>query len=136
MIEMHESFAVFIARVFLGMLFFFQGYDKVFKVGINGVIKTVEYPYKQTGLPRFLLVAGAYITSYLELICGALLILGLFKYPALYLLGFDLLIASAGLGMLNHLWDTKHALPRIILLLLLLFLPSDWDTFSLDYLLG
>ncbi len=136
MIEMHESFAVFIARVFLGLLFFFQGYDKVFKIGISGVIKTFEYPYKQTGLPRILLVIGAYLTSFIELICGALLVLGLFKYPALYLLGIDLLMASAGLGMLNNLWDTKHAFPRIILLLLLLFLPEAWDTFSLDHWIG
>ena len=132
MIEYAEIVATFTARIFLGLLFFFQGYDKVFRVKISGVVKTFEQPYRQTKLPMSLLYAGATITSYIELIAGFMLILGLFKYLALYLLAFDLLIATAGLSLINPMWDLKFSFPRLILLIFLLIVPTEWDQWTLD----
>ena len=132
MAEYAEIIAVFTARVFLGLLFFFQGYDKVFKVKIPGVVRTFEQPYRQTRFPMFLLYAGAAVTSFIELIAGLLLILGLFKYVALYLLAFDLLIAAAGLSLINPMWDLKFSFPRLVLLVFLLVTPPEWDQWMVD----
>lgn len=127
-----EIIAAFLARVFLGLLFFFQGYDKVFNVKISGVVKTFEQPYRQTKLPLVLLKMGAVLTSFLELVGGLLLILGLFKYVALYLLAFDLLIATVALSIMNPMWDLKFSFPRLVLLLFLLLIPKEWDQWTLD----
>jgi putative oxidoreductase len=134
-IQYHEPGAALIARVFLGMLFFFQGYDAVFNVKVSNVILTFEQSFRQKGLPRFFTVAGSWFTSITELGCGVLLILGLFTYPALYLLGANLLFAAFGFGFNGPVWDTKHVMPRLILLLFLLIIPPSWNMWGLDQLI-
>lgn len=130
----NASIAIFIARVFLGMLFFFQGVDAVFRIGLKGVIEAAAQPLAGKGIPKFLIAGGSYFTSYVQLIAGLMLITGIFKYYALYLLGFDLLLASAFFGIVNPMWDMKFVFPRLVLLLLLLLLPGQWDTLSADAL--
>lgn len=129
----HEAAAVLTARVFLGVLFFFQGYDAVFNVKVKNVIGTYRETFTAKGVPLFILVSASWFTSLSELVCGLLLVLGLFKYVALYLLGLNLVIAAIGFGINTPMWDTRHVLPRLILLLLLLALPLSWDIFSIDY---
>lgn len=128
--------AVLIARVFLGLLFFFQGYDAVVKVRISNVIRTYENSFSHKGIPRFLTAAGAWFTSYAELLGGMLLITGLFRYYAMALLGADLVIASVAFGITSPVWDMRHVFPRLALLLFLLAVPAGWDRFSLDHLLA
>lgn len=132
----NETALVFILRVILGILFFFQGYDKVFKVKMPGVIEFFKEESRHRPIPHFLLAVSAYFTSYVEFICGGLLILGLFKYAALYLLGLDLIIVCGAFSMLKPMWDMQLLFPRLILLGIVLFLPSAWDVLTLDYLLG
>ena len=132
MVEYAEIIATFTVRVFLGLLFFFQGYDKVFRVTIPGVVRTFEQSYHDTKIPLFFLQAGVIITSFIELAGGLLLIVGLFKYLVLYLLAFDLLIAALGLSLINPMWDLKHSFPRLALLVFLLIIPPEWDQWSLD----
>lgn len=132
--QYHYIIAAFIARVFLGCLFFFQGYDAVFKVKIQNVIGVFENDFAEKGIPRFLTISASWFTTYSELICGALLIFGLFEYVALYLLGVNLIIASIGFGINTPMWDTRHVLPRLILILFLLMLPQSWNVLSLDHL--
>jgi uncharacterized membrane protein YphA (DoxX/SURF4 family) len=51
----HNQIAVaFISRIFLGLLFFFQGYDAVFKVGIKNEIETFQRPFLNKGIPHIL----------------------------------------------------------------------------------
>ncbi|HXC04880.1 MAG TPA: DoxX family protein [Bacteroidia bacterium] len=121
-------------RIFLGILFFAQGYDKVFRLGINRVIENFDYPVHLRHLPRFPLVLAAWFTSYAELICGVLLIIGFLKYYALYLLGIDLLLVCLSFSLLNPLWDMQHVFPRLLLLITLLIMPSQWGVISVDYL--
>jgi putative oxidoreductase len=130
--QYHEAACVFLARVFLGVLFFFQGYDAVFKVKIKNVIETYRETFTAKGIPSFVLILASWFTSCTELIGGSLLILGLFKYLALYFLGANLIIAAVGFGINSPMWDTRHVLPRLILLLLLLALPREMDVWSLD----
>jgi putative oxidoreductase len=74
----------------------------------------------------------AYYTSYTELICGFLLIIGLFRKYTLYLLAIDLLIVSFGHGLMEHIWDLQHVMPRAILLIILLLVPQEWDLWHAD----
>src|SRR5205814_1042862 len=104
-----------ITRIFLGILFFAQGFDKVFNIKVKEVIHTFEYPVHLKHLPAFPLVIAAYFTSYVELICGSLLIIGFIKYYALYLLGIDLLLVAAFFSIFDPLWDMKYIFPRLVL---------------------
>jgi len=133
--QYHHEGAALIARLFLGCLFFFQGYDAVFRVKIRNVIGTFEPGFSRRGIPRILTVSAVWYTSCSALAGGALLIAGLFKYAALYVLGANLIVAAIGFGIDRPMWDTRHALPRLALLLLLLIIPADWDTITLDHLL-
>lgn len=133
--QYHETAATFIARVLLGFLFFFQGYDAVFRIKVRNVVDTYDNLFENRGIPRFMTTAAAWYTSLTELICGFLLIVGLFEYAALYLLALNLLMASFAFGINTPLWDTKHVWPRLVLLLFLLVVPVAWNNWSLDYLL-
>jgi uncharacterized membrane protein YphA (DoxX/SURF4 family) len=133
--QYHYPAAVFIARVFLGFLFFFQGYDAVFGVKLPNVIRTFEYNFERRGIPRFLTVLASWFTSYTALVCGFLLIAGLFQSMALFLLGLNLLVASVGFGINTAMWDTRHVFVRLVLLLFLLLVPAEWNTWAFDQLL-
>ncbi len=130
----HQCTAVFIARIFLGFLFLFQGYDAVFNIKIKNVVAVYQTNFLNKGIPKFLTVLGVWFTSYTELICGALLILGLFEYISLYLLGVNLIVASIGFGINAAMWDMRFVFPRLILLLFLLLVPESWNIVSLDNL--
>ena len=131
----HEAIAAFIARVFLGLLFFFQGYDAIFNVKVKYVIQAYENSFANKGIPRILTVCGAWFTSYVELIGGILLILGLFEYYALYFLGIDLIIASIGFGITTAMWDMRYVFPRLALLLFFFFFSTTWHLWSIDQLI-
>lgn len=131
----HESVLVLLIRVILGILFFFQGYDKLFKVKIPGVIEFFEEEMKGKKVPRFVLTSSAYFTSYVEFFCGGLVILGLFKTTALYLLGLDLVLVCGAFSMLKPMWDMQLLFPRLILLAASLFFPANWDVISIDHLI-
>lgn len=127
--------AVFIARVFLGCLFLFQGYDAVFNIKLKNVIASFQVTFENKGIPKFLIASTSWFTSYTELVCGLFLIFGLFEYCALYLLGINLIIAAIGFGINTAMWDTRHVLPRMLLLLFLLIVPQSWNLLSLDHLI-
>lgn len=129
----NEAVLTFILRVILGILFFFQGYDRVFKLKISGVIEFFSQQLGSIKVPQFVLVLTAWFTSCAELLCGALLILGLFKTYALYLLGLDLIIVSAAFSLIKPMWDMQQLFPRLILLAILLYLPAKWDVLSVDH---
>lgn len=131
----HESVLYFLLRVILGILFFFQGYDKVFRLKIKGVTDFFREESRHRQVPEFILGFSAFLTSYLELIGGVLLILGLFKTAALYMLGFDLIVVCGAFSLLKPMWDMQLLFPRLILLAALLYLPCSWDLLSLDHLL-
>jgi len=133
MIHVREMEAALLARVFLGLLFLFQGYDKIFRIGVSNVIETIHNPLKEKGIPEFFSKVGAYLTSYIELICGFTLIIGFAKYWSMYLLGFDILFAAVAFGIVEPMWDMRHFFPRMVLLLFLLIIPSQWDVISVDY---
>ena len=134
-IHHQEAAAVLVARIFLGLLLVFQGYDAVFNIKIRNVINTYQNSFANKGIPKIFTVTGAWFTSCVELVGGLLLIVGLFKYYALYFLGIDLIVASIAFGITAPMWDMRFVFPRLALLLFLLVAPIAWDKLSLDYLL-
>lgn len=111
-----------------------QGFGKIFTIGVSNVYGMFFKDFESTLLPRWLIWATAYYTSYVEFICGFLLIIGLFKKYALYLLAVDLLIVSFGHGLLQPIWDLQHVIPRALLLSALLLLPQEWDIYKANRL--
>ena len=130
-----EALAVFIARIFLGLLFFFQGFDAVFRIRVKGVIEEIREPLAQKGVPGFFITTGAWFTSWAELVGGILLVFGWLKSYAFCLLGADLIMASVAFGIIKPMWDMQFAFPRLALLLFLLVTPAGWDIYSLDHLI-
>ena len=135
-IERNRSIALFIIRVLLGLIFFMQGFGKVFTWGISNVYNNAFAVYEESFLPVFLLKFVVYYTSYIELIGGVLLILGLVRDTVLYALASVLLIVAFGHGLLEPIWDLQQVFFRAVLLVSLLLLPIEWDTWSLDRQLG
>jgi putative oxidoreductase len=131
----NRAFAIFFLRALLGIIFLMQGFGKVFTWGVNNVYASAFQSMEATFLPKWLLWITAYFTSYVELIGGFLLIIGLFRKEALYALAAVLLIVSYGHGLEQAIWDLSHVFPRAILLAALLLLPQNWDEWHLDKVL-
>jgi len=125
-----QYLATFLVRVMLGMLFAIQGFDKIFRQGVTPYYNAVSKPYLRMGMPKFMVMAGIYFTSYMEFAGGLLLIGGFMKNITCYLLGLDLLVATFGIAMLEPMWDMKHVFPRFAMLIFLLSTPADWDPFN------
>ncbi len=130
----NEAVLYLVLRLVLGILFLFQGYDKVFRVGMKGVTESFQVQLGKIKVPKSILSLSTYFTSYVELIGGALLILGLFKNFALLFLGIDIIIVTIAFSMIKPMWDMQLFFPRLVLIAVLLYLPEKWDIFSLDYL--
>jgi len=135
MIEYKMQIAECIIRVFTGILFFFQGYDKIFKIRMSGVADNFLQEAEHIHIHKPLVVMVSYITSYVELIGGALLIMGLFTNYALIALGFDLVLVCFAFSIIRAMWDMQYVFPRLILVIILLFLPKDYHKIGLDYFL-
>ena len=129
---MDHKIATLFVRILLGLIFGMQGLGKVFKIGVSNIYNGGFKGYEETFLPTFILKFAAYFTSYAELICGFLLILGLFRKQSYYILGAVLLIVSFGHGLQNPIWDLSHVMYRSMLLVFLMMVPLAKDTISLD----
>lgn len=123
-------------RLLLGFIFFFQGFGKVFKFGLENVYKNFFLNSYSDLLPDFLLLITAYYTSLIELIAGLLLIIGLKTNYALYALASVLVIVTIGHGLKEPIWDLSHVMYRTVLLIPLLLLPRNLDIYSIDNLIS
>ena len=126
---------IFFIRLLLGIIFLMQGYGKIFTIGVPGVYEMFFKVFENTFLPKWIVLSTAYYTSYVEMIGGFLLIIGLFRKYAMYLLAVDLFIVSFGHGLMEPIWDLSHVIPRAILLAALFLLPQEWDKWNVDSLI-
>lgn len=133
---LNQQVAVLTLRLLLGFIFLMQGYGKVFVYTVDGLYQMGFDTEAYTNFPKFILLGTAYYTSYVELIGGLLLVIGLKRDYALYALASVLIIVTFGHGYAEPIWDLSHVMYRSILLIPLLLLPVDWDRFSLDYYLN
>ncbi len=132
--DINFSIAEVFVRCFLGILFIFQGYDKLFVVKIKNVINAFHNEADRKHIPEFLVVFTSYFTSITEFAGGILLVTGLFHQFVPIILAINLLIVEFAFSFLRPMWDLQHVFPRVILLTLI-FLLSDYFYFGLDTLL-
>jgi uncharacterized membrane protein YphA (DoxX/SURF4 family) len=130
-----RSAGIFFTRALLGIIFFMQGFGKIFTFTVPVVYGRFFKEFETTFLPKWLIWTTAYYTSYIELIGGLFLLIGLFRKLTCCLLAIDLLIVSFGHGLLEPIWDLSHVIPRTLLLLVLFFSPPDWDRWNADHFL-
>lgn len=133
--QRNQQIAVLTIRLLLGVIFFFQGFGKVFKFGLANVYNNFFLKSYGDIFPDFLLLITSYYTSIAELVAGFLVIIGFKRDYALYVLASVLIIVSIGHGIKDPIWDLSHVMYRAILLVALLLLPKNLDIFSLDFLL-
>jgi len=133
-----RSWAIFFAREVLGLIFFMAGTYKVFRMTpIGHAHKYFVDPYADTFLPSWSLWLTGVTVPVVELVAGALLIIGLRVREALLALGFVLVLVTFGHLLKEPLYAFHtHVIPRLALLLFLLLLPREADRFSLDRLLA
>jgi uncharacterized membrane protein YphA (DoxX/SURF4 family) len=132
-----RSWAIFFAREILGFIFFMAGVYKVFQLGPLGHARKYFLPFADTFLPVWSLWATGTIIPIVELVAGAMLILGLRIREALIGLGFVLIIVTFGHLLKEPLYPFhEHVIPRLALLLFVLLFPSQDDQISLDYCLA
>ena len=131
-----RAWAILFARLVLGLIFFMAGMMKVFQLGPLNHARKYFLPFADTFLPIWSLWAMGVVIPFVELIAGALVILGLRVREALVALGFVLAVVTFGHLLHDALYEFHtHVIPRLALLLFVLMLPSADDRFSLDHFL-
>ena len=132
----NRSWALLFARLVLGLIFFMAGAWKVFQLGPLNHARKYFLPFADTFLPVWSLWFVGATIPFIELIAGALVIIGLRTREALVALGFVLAIVTFGHLLREPLYEFHtHVIPRLALLLFILVLPRRHDRFSIDYLL-
>ncbi len=130
------AWAIFLARAVLGLIFFMAGAYKVFQQGPVGHVKRWFLPYTDTFLPLWSLWAVGLTIPFVELIAGAMVILGWRTRAALIALGGVLVTVTFGHLLKQPLYTFhEHVIPRLVLLLFVLALPPEADRLSLDALI-
>jgi len=132
-----RAWAILFARLVLGLIFFMAGVMKVFQLGPLNHARKYFLPFADTFLPVWSLWAMGVVIPFVELIAGAMVILGLRVRGALVALGFVLAVVTFGHLLHDALYEFHtHVIPRLALLLFILLLPRQDDLFSIDYLIS
>lgn len=131
-----RAWAILFARLVLGLIFFMAGVMKVFQLGPLNHARKYFLPFADTFLPVWSLWAMGVLIPFVELIAGAMVILGLRVREALVALGFVLAVVTFGHLLHEPLYEFHtHVIPRLALLLFIFLLPRADDKFSLDRIL-
>ncbi|HEX6717026.1 MAG TPA: DoxX family protein [Pyrinomonadaceae bacterium] len=132
-----RAWAILFARLVLGLIFFMAGVMKVFQLGPLNHARKYFLPFADTFLPVWSLWAMGVVIPFVELVAGAMVILGLRVREALVALGFVLAVVTFGHLLREPLYEFHtHVIPRLALLLFIFVLPREDDRFSLDYLIA
>jgi putative oxidoreductase len=135
--DFQRAWALLFARLVLGLIFFMAGVWKVFQLGPLEHARKYFLPFADTFLPVWSLWFVGVTIPWVELIAGALVLLGLRVRDALIALGFVLVIVTFGHLLREPLYNlTGHVIPRLALLLFVLWCPREQDRFSVDCLLA
>ena len=134
---MDRAWAILFARLVLGLIFFMAGVMKVFQLGPLNHARKYFLPFADTFLPVWSLWAMGVIIPFVELIAGAMVIVGLRVRDALVALGFVLAVVTFGHLLHEPLYEFHtHVIPRLALVLFIFLLPRQDDLFSLDHLIA
>jgi len=130
-----QAWAIFFARMILGLIFGMAGWGKVFRMGpVAHAHRYFVDPYATSWIPGWLLWTVGLSIPFVELIAGWLVFGGLFVEPALLTLGAVLVIVTYGHLLKDFLYQFHiHVIPRAALLIFILAMPREADTLSLDH---
>ena len=133
-----RTWAIFFGRAILGLIFFMAGVWKVFQLGpVQHARRFFVDPYAQTFLPRWSLWATGTTVPIVELVEGALVLVGWRTRAALVALGAVLVLVTFGHLLLEPLYEFHtHVIPRAALLIFVLVMPQGEDRVSVDYWLA
>src|SRR5256885_16789019 len=92
----NRAWAILFARLVLGLIFFMAGVYKVFQQGPLNHARKWFLPYSDTFLPAWSLWATGGTIPFIELIAGALVIVGFRTLEAVIALGFVLAVVTVG----------------------------------------
>src|ERR1700720_1089166 len=109
------------------------GFWKVFQLGPLEHARKYFLPFSDTFLPIWSLWFIGTLIPFVELIAGALVMVGLRTRDALIALGCVLVVVTFGHLLHDALFDfSGHVIPRLALLLFILCFPREDDRFSVD----
>ena len=112
------------------------GIYKVWNLTPAGHVRKWFLPYQDTFLPTWSLWAAGLAIPFAELLGGAALVAGWRVREALWALGVVLVVVTFGHLLKEPLYPFhEHVFPRLALLLFVLVMPREDDTFSIDHLL-
>ncbi|MFQ5528825.1 MAG: DoxX family protein [Gemmatimonadota bacterium] len=134
--EPGRAWALLLARLVLGLIFFMTGIYKIFDVGLIEQAESLFVePYSDTFLPVWSLWASGVTVPFVELIAGLLVIVGLWRKPAYLALGGVLVLVTFGHLLANPFFPFHHdVFPRALLVVLLLWAGPAADRYSIDEL--
>jgi putative oxidoreductase len=131
-----RAWAILFARLILGLIFFMAGVMKVFQLGPLNHARKYFLPFADTFLPVWSLWFVGVVIPFVELLAGAMVILGLRVRLALVALGFVLAVVTFGHLLRDPLYEFHtHVIPRLALVLFVFLLGREDDRFSVDHLL-
>ena len=109
------------------------GVFKVFEMGPMGHAERFFLPYQDTFLPVWSLWVVGFTIPIVELVAGALLIIGWLVRWSAVSLGIVLVIVTFGHLLKEPLFAFHaHVIPRLALVLIVLMAPVAMDRFSID----
>ena len=136
-VNIDRAWAILFARLVLGLIFFMAGVMKVFQLGPLNHARKYFLPFADTFLPVWSLWGMGVVIPFVELIAGAMVIIGLRVREALVALGFVLAVVTFGHLLREPLYEFHtHVIPRLALLLFILLLPRGDDRFSMDSIIS
>jgi uncharacterized membrane protein YphA (DoxX/SURF4 family) len=129
-----RAWAIFFCRAVLGLIFFMAGLYKCFVMTPLGHARHYFVgPYADTFLPAWSLWLTGTLVPVVELLAGALALVGFKTRPALVALGGVLVLVTFGHLLKQPLYPFhEHVIPRLALLVVVMLLPREDDTLSVD----
>jgi putative oxidoreductase len=132
--ERSRAWGVLLPRVVLGLVFLQGALWRVFVLGpTEHARRFFVGPYADTFLPEWALWVAGVGVPFAELVGGALVLVGMWRTPALVLLGSVLVVVTFGHLVAEPIFAfNAHVMPRLFLVTFLLLAPREWDRFSVD----
>ena len=133
----NRAWALFFARAILGLIFFMAGWWKVCELGpLEHARRLFIDRYADSILPRWSLWATGTTIPVVELVAGAMVLVGWRTRAALVALGGVLVVVTFGHLLADPLYEFhSHVIPRTALLLFVLAMPRAEDRSSIDQVL-
>ncbi len=130
----HRALGIFFARATLGLMFLMTGIFRVFQMGaVEHARRFFVGPYAETFLPGWSLWLAGTTVPFVELVAGALMLVGFRVREAAMGIGGVLLVVTFGHLLTEPFFAFDgHVMPRLLLLLVVLLVPREDDQFSLD----